>query len=67
MTMTAKEYLGDAVYVEFDGFQLVLTTENGIRATNRIVLEPEVYAALVQFVERLKALPADPLPPPEEP
>ncbi len=49
-----KQYIGDAVYVDFDGFGIVLTTEDGIRATNRIVLEPEVYSALVRYVEALQ-------------
>lgn len=52
-----KEYLGDSVYVTFDGYGFVLTTENGYPddPRNRIVLEPFVYEALVQYVERLKA------------
>lgn len=49
-----KEYLGDAVYVETDGYGLTLTTEDGYRATNTIYLEPEVYNALVRYVESLK-------------
>lgn len=51
-----KEYLGDSVYAEFDGFGIVLTTENGggREPSNCIVLEPEVYHALVGFVEKLK-------------
>jgi hypothetical protein len=53
--MPPKMYLGDGVYVEFDGYSLVLTTENGIETTNRIVLEPEVYSNLVEYVDRLKA------------
>lgn len=48
-----KVYLGDGVYVEFDGHGLVLTTENGIEATNAIYLEPAVYSALTQYVESL--------------
>ena len=27
--MKKKTYLGDSVYAEFDGFHLILTTENG--------------------------------------
>lgn len=50
-----KQYIGDGVYAEFDGWALVLTTENGIETTNRIVLEDSVYAALVAYVEALKA------------
>jgi hypothetical protein len=50
-----KLYLGDGVYVDFDGYALVLTTENGLAVNDRIVLEPEVYAALLEYVARLKA------------
>ena len=46
-----KTYLGDGVYVDFDGFAFVLTTENGIEVTNTIILEPEVYDALVRFAQ----------------
>lgn len=45
-----KVYLGDGCYAQFDGHGIVLTTENGIETTNRIYLEPEVYAALLRFV-----------------
>jgi hypothetical protein len=48
-----KAYLGDGAYVEFDGFALWLTTEDGLRTTNRICLEPEVYGALTEYVARL--------------
>jgi len=55
-----KQYLGDGAYIDFDGYALILTTEDGIDETNRIVLEPEVYAALVAYVERLTTpTPAD--------
>ena len=49
-----KRYLGDAVYVEFDGYHIVLTTNNGICTTNTIALEQEVFNALVQYEKRLK-------------
>lgn len=50
-----KSYLGDAVYVEVldGGGSLLLTTENGIRVTNSIVLEPQVFQALLMYVDRL--------------
>jgi len=51
MWAVRKEYLGDGVYVEWDGNGLVLTTENGVRKTNTIVLEPEVYTNLTKYVE----------------
>lgn len=47
-----KMYLGDGVYAELDGLDVVLTTEDGIRATNRIVLEPEVLDALNRWLQR---------------
>lgn len=37
-----REYIGDAVYVGFDGCHIWLTTENGITVTNAIALEPNV-------------------------
>lgn len=49
-----KQYLGDGVYVNFDGYALDLTTENGVATTNRIFLEPEVYASLVAYVAALQ-------------
>lgn len=53
-----KAYLGDGVYVARSELGLELTTENGISVTNRIVLEPEVYAALLRYVEQLRRQPA---------
>lgn len=58
-----KFFLGDGVYAFFDGFALVLTTENGIETTNRIVLEPDVWVALTAYVARLKNV--APVQPPE--
>lgn len=49
-----KRYIGDGVYVAFDGFALTLTTENGVAVTNTIYLEPEVWAALNEFVAEMR-------------
>lgn len=46
----AKRYLGDGVYVEHDGYQLWLTTSNGICDTNKIALDDEVLQALLEYV-----------------
>jgi hypothetical protein len=54
-----KQYIGDGVYVEIDELGLVLTTENGIETTNRIVLEGDVYGALEQYVARTRRKAAD--------
>ena len=56
--LTPKVYLGDAVYARVDEFgAVILTTENGIRATNIITLEPETMAALASFYKRAMAQP----------
>jgi hypothetical protein len=49
-----KDYLGDAVYAEFDGWCIVLTTEDGISVTNTIALEPAVVHALEAYIRRVK-------------
>lgn len=56
MNKQYKQYLGDGVYVDFDGYMLILTTEDGIRVLNEIFLEPEVYNNLVKYVEELKRI-----------
>jgi len=45
-----KQYIGDGVYVDNDIYNDAVTTENGIETTNRIVLEQEVWNALLPFV-----------------
>lgn len=46
-----KTYLGDAVYIEWRGYSIKLTTSNGLEDTNTIILEPEVYEALLLWIE----------------
>ena len=45
-----KHYIGDAVYVEYDGLDIILTTEDGVSVTNSIVLEPKVWDNLVAWL-----------------
>jgi hypothetical protein len=40
------------VYCDRYDAGVVLTTENGIRVTNTVVLEPEVLTALVRYLVR---------------
>lgn len=55
-----KAYLGDAVYAEIDEYAaLILTTEDGVRATNRIVLEPDVLQHLYRYAEQQGMGPTD--------
>lgn len=44
-----RQYLGDGLFADFDGTQIVLTAENGVRATNTVYLEPSVYEALSRW------------------
>ena len=48
-----KVYLGDAVYAKFDGYHVVLTTENGIEETNKIYLERAVIENLKAYFDRI--------------
>jgi hypothetical protein len=58
--MSAKAYLGDAVYVEVVDGMLKLTTEDGwVNPTNTIHLEPEVYAALQLYAAKVWQLPTE--------
>jgi hypothetical protein len=49
-----KQYIGDGVYADFDGYTVTLTTENGTGITNTIYLEPEVLQELEGYVNRLR-------------
>ena len=53
--MNKKDCLGDGVYIEMDNFGFVLTTENGISVTNRIVLDDPTLNALLKWVEQTLA------------
>lgn len=53
-----KRYLGDSVYaIEDDYGAIILTTENGIGASNEITLEDETIKSLERFLaDRAKRL-----------
>jgi hypothetical protein len=53
VVMRQRRYLGDGVYAELgdEGHLLELTTSDGAEATNKIILEPRVLAALVVYIE----------------
>jgi len=56
MSTHKKVYLGDSVYAEDTGYNIRLTTENGLSddPSNKIYLEPEVLEALVRWLDRRK-------------
>ena len=55
--MDKRIYLGDGVYAMFDGLSIVLTTENGYRTTNTVVLDPEVLVNFELWLKRLREMP----------
>lgn len=49
----AADYLGDGVYADVSEYgELLLTTEDGVHVSNRIVLEVPVVRALLRYIER---------------
>lgn len=55
--MRDKTYVGDGVYAEFDGFGIVLTTEDGVSVSNMIYLEPDVLRAINRYAGRYGVMP----------
>jgi hypothetical protein len=54
--MKKKTYLGDSVYAEINqSHQIVLTTENGFGPSNTVILEGEVYMALLAWVNSFES------------
>ena len=49
-----QTYLGDGVYASHDGYQIWLTTRRSEKRVDSVALEPSVYAALVQYVAKIK-------------
>lgn len=53
----SKRYLGDSVYVEFDGHGLILTVEHGDDVpSNLIYIDPTTWHMLNDYVSTLKFL-----------
>ena len=46
-----KRYLGDSVYASYDGYHIILTTENGLPTdpSNRIGLDYQVLTELLHY------------------
>lgn len=45
-----RTYLGDGLFADFDGFNVVLSAENGIYSHDTVYLEPPVVAKLGIFL-----------------
>jgi hypothetical protein len=54
--MNYREYLGDGLYADFDGYHIMLASNNGIQDTNVVYLEPEVLKSFYQYAEMIEQL-----------
>jgi hypothetical protein len=52
--LTEKQYLGDGVYAKFENYQIVLTAEDGTRATNTIYLDESVLVAFERYIQKVR-------------
>lgn len=48
----SDHYLGDGLYVRDEGYQIMLFSHNGIRATNEIFLESSVLKEFLHYLEK---------------
>ena len=53
--MKNVEYLGDGLYVGFDGYHICLMANSHTEPTDIIYLDPHVYSSLQKYVNRLTA------------
>ncbi len=47
------EYLGDGLYVKFDGYQVYLMANSHITPSDTVALDPHVLRAFLQYVKRI--------------
>lgn len=57
-----KDYLGDGVYVRFDGYQIWVSADR-YGMLHEVALEPAVFEKLRQYVESLRTAVNTPTPP----
>lgn len=50
---TRHDYIGDGVYVSFDGFQIWLRTR-GLECANEIALEPAAFRNLIRYAASIE-------------
>lgn len=47
------DYIGDEVYVEFDGYAIYLKVNNLESPTDSVYLEPREFDALIRFAKKV--------------
>ena len=48
-----EDYLGDGVYVEYDGFGIMAKSNDHLNPTDTVYFEPWVLQAFIRFAERM--------------
>jgi hypothetical protein len=51
----SSTYLGDGAYATYDGYHIVLYTDDGIERTNQVFLEPQAFEAFFRWAETYRA------------
>jgi hypothetical protein len=51
-----EDYLGDGLYVGFDGYQVILAANDKVTGhpTDKVYLEPNVIRSFMNYIARLK-------------
>jgi len=49
-----KQYLGDGLYVEFDGYQIALKANDPDNPTDTVYLDEHTLTSFLAFVESIK-------------
>ena len=49
-----KEYLGDGLYADYDGYHIVLTAENSVQVLETVYLDPDVWRALKAYAVKIE-------------
>lgn len=55
MPFRTTEYLGDGVYIHYDGYGLELRANHHANPTDKVYLEPDVMEALQRYWTQAKA------------
>jgi len=53
VTKNYKAYIGDGVCADFNGYAIILTTENGTSIQNTVVLESREWETLKEYISKL--------------
>lgn len=49
-----KEYLGDGLYAEFNGYQITLKANDPISPSDVVYMDEDVIASFIRFVDSIK-------------